>query len=534
MKKITNYKVVSFDIWGTLLKGNPDFIHERNKLFAECFAQTDLEYVKTIKDEVDILLDAKSENTGIDHNFKDRLVCMIERIGKKPSDFTDVFFTETQQKLNELLLRFLPHLIEPRTAELLKDLRKRKLKIALVSNTGFLHGDIMRVALKKLGVLKYVDYAVFSNEVGFCKPDSRIFHILTERFKCTPQEIIHIGDSVKADYHGAWKSGIQSVLLDPQNKKGGRMFSIKSILELPDIVDGHNAAIHYQSFSVFHLSHKNNEIIDQNGSVFDMATYSKFKYGSATIARQYGHLLAQQFIASYPQMNNMDDDVIITTSPYKNIVKGSNAISKYFKNFINQALMLQGKQAMIEVPVLKTKMFQGDYAKFSDEERSKTMSESSLYSMEQLISGKRIIVIDDARITGKHEGRMVTFFKNKNVKEIYFLYIADLEHNFAQSYPDIENVMNQGWVTSLSRLLEIMNLDQFILNARVCKYILTYTQDGEVKDFLGNLKDDVLYDLYNGIVADGYALMDTYTRVFTFITAELQKRGMIHNGALAL
>jgi hypothetical protein len=146
------------------------------------------------------------------------------------------------------------------------------------------------------------------------------------------------------------------------------------------------------------------------------------------------------------------------------------------------------------------------------------------------IKNKIIVLIDDARINGSHENNLVSFLKNKNIKEAYFLYVADMENNFATLHPDIESVMNHGWVDGLDKLLEIISSGDFILNARVCKFILSNKDESELACFLGRLNDLVLYDLYNGIVGDGYSGMPMYKSNFEILTRILEERGLLKEG----
>ena len=61
---------------------------------------------------------------------------------------------------------------------------------------------------------EFVDVCINSEEVGFEKPDPRIFECALERFGVMPSEAIHVGDQYYSDVQGALRSGLQPVLLD--------------------------------------------------------------------------------------------------------------------------------------------------------------------------------------------------------------------------------------------------------------------------------------------------------------------------------
>lgn len=537
MHNNSTYKLVSFDIWGTLIKANPLFVEARTLLFMKSLKHDDNISMKVAKDSIDIGADKYSESTGIDMDFYTRMELLIKEIGKKPEDFSKNFLDEIRNELSELLTANLPHYIEDNILDTFKQLKDRGIKIALVSNTGFLHGDTVRKALEKMGIMEFVDYYVFSNEVGISKPHPHIFRNLVTQSGINYNEIIHIGDSIKADYQGAWKSGIHSILFDPKNRHGNRMFSINNMNSLLKIVDESSPILHFDNTSLHLLRMEEGNIVDQDNLPFDFVEYSKFKYGDGSVAKNYGHRLAKKFISNNKHLfesDARDTNIVISTSPYKTIVKGSSGIVRGFKNYLNQYLFTIGKNPVVDITILKEEMFEGDYGSFTDEQRKELMHKNDLYVMEKYIKDKILILIDDARITGSHEQNLISFFSNKMIKQAFFLYIADMEVEFAKKNPEIENTMNHGWVNNLDKLLEIMNSHEFILNARVCKYILAQENSSELYVFLARVNSNVLYNLYNGIIGDGYAKMNKYISTFKTLKSELEKRGMIQQDNLSI
>lgn len=61
---------------------------------------------------------------------------------------------------------------------------------------------------------------VSSEMSGAYKPDTRIFKKALEVSGCLPEEVIHIGDSLRSDALGAQKAGIKPLLLDRYGKYG--------------------------------------------------------------------------------------------------------------------------------------------------------------------------------------------------------------------------------------------------------------------------------------------------------------------------
>ncbi|MCG6962534.1 MAG: HAD family hydrolase [Acidobacteria bacterium] len=83
--------------------------------------------------------------------------------------------------------------------------------LALVSN--FDHPPHVHRVLRETGLRDYLDTVVISGEVGFKKPDPRIFSIALERLGLRPDRVIYIGDAPE-DVHGSTLAGLVPVRLD--------------------------------------------------------------------------------------------------------------------------------------------------------------------------------------------------------------------------------------------------------------------------------------------------------------------------------
>ncbi|MFX1600986.1 MAG: HAD family hydrolase [Promethearchaeota archaeon] len=105
--------------------------------------------------------------------------------------------------------------IDPEAIPLLKILRNKK-SLALITN--FDHPSYIYSILAKYQLMKYFKCITISGEIGFKKPDPRIFHITLEHSNLKSQEVVYIGDS-KEDIEGAINVGIKPILIQRQNFK---------------------------------------------------------------------------------------------------------------------------------------------------------------------------------------------------------------------------------------------------------------------------------------------------------------------------
>ena len=94
----------------------------------------------------------------------------------------------------------------------LTELRDRRLKLGLVSNTG----RDLDVFVAHHGL--DVDAVVASGAHGKTKPHPTIFMAALERLGVSPPDAVMVGDSVEDDVDGARAVGMRGVLLDRENR----------------------------------------------------------------------------------------------------------------------------------------------------------------------------------------------------------------------------------------------------------------------------------------------------------------------------
>jgi putative hydrolase of the HAD superfamily len=124
--------------------------------------------------------------------------------------------------------------------ETLEAMRERAHKIGLISNTGRSPGVALRRFLEGLGILKFFDVTIFSDETKCRKPNSGIFDLAARELGARPRDIVHIGDNPEADIWGAKQAGMRAVLYDypvPEEfkRKPGSLFALsRTQRQVPD------------------------------------------------------------------------------------------------------------------------------------------------------------------------------------------------------------------------------------------------------------------------------------------------------------
>lgn len=100
--------------------------------------------------------------------------------------------------------------VKPYAYTLLDQLRKKGMKLALVSNTPPTSHPI----IDSLHLRERFDTVVFSCDVGFLKPDPRIFRVALDRLGVEAESSVIVGDKIRTDILGGAILGMRSILLE--------------------------------------------------------------------------------------------------------------------------------------------------------------------------------------------------------------------------------------------------------------------------------------------------------------------------------
>lgn len=116
------------------------------------------------------------------------------------------------------------------------------LPVAMVSNAdGRVEELLRRAGICQVGPGPLVSVAavIDSTVVGFEKPDPGIFAVALAAVNLPAGQVVHVGDSVRADVNGARATGIRPIHFDPQGLcAAGDHPHLRSLAELPRLVAG--------------------------------------------------------------------------------------------------------------------------------------------------------------------------------------------------------------------------------------------------------------------------------------------------------
>lgn len=99
----------------------------------------------------------------------------------------------------------------------LRTLRETGVRTALVCDTGFTPGRVVRGFLERNDLAEHLEFCAFSNEVGVPKPHERMFRTALEALETEPRDAVHVGDLRRTDIAGANALGMGSVRIADVN-----------------------------------------------------------------------------------------------------------------------------------------------------------------------------------------------------------------------------------------------------------------------------------------------------------------------------
>ena len=214
-----NVKAVTFDVGGTLIEPWPSVGHayaevaQRHGVEVEPDVVTG-QFVKAWQARGDFAYTKDAWATIVDQSFDGLTTTLPSR----------TFFDE----LYDEFATFKPWFIYPDVIASLAALKKRKMRMAVISNWD----DRLRVLLESLELAHEFEVIIVSAEVGFTKPSPEIFRSAAEALQLPPEDILHVGDSEKEDHQGALAAGFQSRWLcrDSAEPTGHSITSLEDLL----------------------------------------------------------------------------------------------------------------------------------------------------------------------------------------------------------------------------------------------------------------------------------------------------------------
>lgn len=214
----SNYKHLSFDLWLTLIKSNPEFKKKRNLLFKDFFeVEYSIEKVTEVVRYYDVLCNNINEKTGFNIDTFEIYYFILNALNVNINDIEIAKLSKFYKETELLFMKFKPDLIYPKIQLLFEEIVEQEKTISILSNTAFIKGVTLRKLISYYDLENYFSFQIYSDETGFSKPSKEMFELVHSEIKSLKsiekKEVIHIGDNKIADYDGALKFGFDALLI---------------------------------------------------------------------------------------------------------------------------------------------------------------------------------------------------------------------------------------------------------------------------------------------------------------------------------
>lgn len=190
-------KVVSVDLWGTIISENPRIKKKRFDILKDYYPN--LNQWKCLF-EYESLIEESKVSYGL-------VTPSHERLKRILSMYIDnKYHEEIIKKFDQLALEFLPE-SNHRLLTYMKLWSQMDLPLCILSNTGKTNSNTTLHILESLKIKELFSYIFLSESCNMGKPSKAFFDLISSHTGYPLESICHIGDSEYYDFYGALLSG---------------------------------------------------------------------------------------------------------------------------------------------------------------------------------------------------------------------------------------------------------------------------------------------------------------------------------------
>ncbi len=254
---------------------------------------------------------------------------------------------------------------------------------------------------------------------------------------------------------------------------------------------------------------------------FSPQDYSRLKFGSDTVAKNFGYELAETFFAEYSERLTYEQFVVIP-SPYNYIKNAATIMAEHFVDRLNHLVVTSGGQHVEWSTINRKVSYISDYGFLSADERKKLIDGDTFHLNKGYLADKNLIFIDDVNITGTHENKLVEILSQNNVvNNRFFLYYAKFVDN-GKAGADIESKINFAGIKDVEDFAELTKEPNHHMIVRPIKFLLALSPD-KFERFLSNVSDNYAQKLYYSAIAEGYYQSPSYGLNLNYLTWYVNK-----------
>jgi putative hydrolase of the HAD superfamily len=220
-------RAVLFDLWETLITDRPERALPRRAWRGNAVTEVLARHGRAVPlESVQAALEAagaglnRLHDEGKDLGAGGRARLFIAELEAQTGEEAPAAaLHELEDAITAMPLDIAPALA-PFAVETVAAIKRGGLSTALVCNAGFTTTPHLLPMLAGYGLSDHLDVMVFSDELGFAKPDPRIFTKALESAGVGPAECAFVGDNPHTDIGGAQAAGLFAVQVGSKRREG--------------------------------------------------------------------------------------------------------------------------------------------------------------------------------------------------------------------------------------------------------------------------------------------------------------------------
>ncbi len=227
------YQHISFDLWLTLIKSNPEYKVRRNRLFKDFFEiNQPIETVAAAIRKFDVLTNSINEKVTKNFDTSEIYCLILDHLGVAVDSYSRQQLTDFYEQTDALLMQYKPLLLQDSLPNFLNQLVDEGKTLNILSNTAFIKGSSLRKIIEHYQLTSYFAFQVYSDEVGFSKPGTQIYDYAYSHIQqignIQKHEVLHVGDNKVSDYDGALAYGFGAYLLTQETIYESKLQSLQN------------------------------------------------------------------------------------------------------------------------------------------------------------------------------------------------------------------------------------------------------------------------------------------------------------------
>jgi len=260
---------------------------------------------------------------------------------------------------------------------------------------------------------------------------------------------------------------------------------------------------------------------------FSIEDYSRLKYGSGTVGKQFGRELAEAFYNKYYELL-YSKQLVVTESAYQYMRNAASLITDEFISRLNELISEMNGNFIHRTKINRHLPYIADYGKVSLKKRVKLLEQDCFTFDAEYCKDKFIIFIDDIFITGTHQKKieeMVTSYgvDKSNCMCVYYAELLNPEED-----PTIESYLNSAFIEKLSDLKTLIENDSdYQVIVRTAKMILGWKSASDVEYLMQSINLNLVKTIYRMSLGEGYYKNPAYSKNFSIMRDAAKKNALI-------